>query len=559
MSITPTYPGVYVQEIASGVHPITGVATSNAAFVDFFAQGPAETAVKVTSWAQFESTFGGLDERSEASYGIMQFFQCGGSVAFVVRAVSSAAQSAAVDLPAQQYGYGYTSGYSGAGWSGAGGAQALTVTAASPGVWGGQLRVGVDYNVKGNDPDLFNLVVQQVQVVNNKTQVLQAEVYRNLTLDSTNIASYAPQVVNQASVLVTISDNLLGGVPDQTGPDVINSPVDGSFVPLTGGADGTSPQDSSWDPNLLVGDQKSQTGIYALEAIAPDIFNILCIPATALVPSVPATELGAIIAAVQAYCASNRAMYILDLPASFDDTPSYLGQMNAINKFTSDVVASNRDSGTALYFPRLAIADPLNQNRSRGVGASGTLAGIWAATDATGGGVWRAPAGIQAALPGNVTLACNLTDADNGTYNALGVNVLRTFPVYGSVSWGARTLMGADVEASEWKYIPVRRTAYYIEESLVEGLKWAVFQPNDEGLWKQIRLNVTAFLQDMYLNQAFPGQTPAQSYFVKCDADTNPQSQIQLGIVTVIVGFAPLYPAEFMILQIEQLAGQTQS
>jgi phage tail sheath protein FI len=250
-------------------------------------------------------------------------------------------------------------------------------------------------------------------------------------------------------------------------------------------------------------------------------------------------------------------MYILDLPAYFDNATSYYGQMTDIATFSNGTVASNRDSGTVLYFPRLFLADPLSQGTPRGVGASGTLAGIWAATDAAAG-VWRAPAGVQAALPGNVTLACNLTDADNGTYNALGINVLRTFPVYGNVSWGARTLMGADVEASEWKYLPVRRTAYYIEESLVQGLKWVVFQPNDEVLWKQIRLNVTAFLQDMYLNQAFPGQTPAQSYFVKCDADTNPQSRINLGIVTILIGFAPLLPAEFVILQIEQMAGQTQ-
>ena len=552
---TPTYPGVYVQEVPSAVHTITGVATSNAAFVDFFPAGPAGTAVKITSWAQFERIFGGLDQRSEASYAIMQFLTYGGSTAFVVRAVSGA-QSATVDLPAQQYGYGYAAGYAGAGWSGAGGAHVLTVTASSPGAWGGQLRVGVDYNVKGGDPDLFNLVVQQVQVVNNRTQVLQSEIYRNLTLDSSNLASYAPQVVNQASILVTISDQTLGGVPDQTGPDVINNPPDGSFVALTGGNDGTSPQDG-WTADLLLGDQLKQTGIYALEAIAPDVFNIMCSPATALLD---ADNLAAVIAPVQAYCASKRAMYILDLPAAFDETPSYDGQLSAITNFTNDVVADNRDSGTVLYFPRLTIADPLNQNRSRGVGASGTLAGIWAKTDATGAGgnaVWLAPAGTQAALPGNVTLACNLTDADHGTFNQLGVNVLRSFPLYGNLSWGARTLMGADVEASEWKYVPVRRTAYYIEESLVEGLKWVVFQPNDEDLWRKIRLNVTAFLQTMYLNQAFPGQTPAQCYFVKCDADTNPQAQIDLGIVTVIVGFAPLLPAEFVILQIEQMAGQS--
>ena len=555
MSITPTYPGIYVQEIPSGVHPITGVAISNAAFVDFFPQGPIDTAVKVTSWAAFERIFGGLDERSEASYGIMQFFMTGGSVAFVVRAISGA-QPAAAKLAAQQYGYGYPAGFSGAGWSGAGGS--LEVTASSPGAWGDQIRVGVDYNVKGSDPDLFNLVVQQVQVANNKTQVLQSEVYRNLTMDSTNPAAYAPKVVNQASVLVTIKDNMLGGVPDQTGSDVIKNPPDSSFVPLTGGTDGTSPQDgwtgSATSPNPLLGDPGHQTGIYALDAIAPDVFNIMCIPATAHLTD---GELATIISKVQEYCAMNRAMYILDLPAYFDNATSYYGQMTDIATFSNGTVASNRDSGTVLYFPRLFLADPLSQGTPRGVGASGTLAGIWAATDAAAG-VWRAPAGVQAALPGNVTLACNLTDADNGTYNALGINVLRTFPVYGNVSWGARTLMGADVEASEWKYLPVRRTAYYIEESLVQGLKWVVFQPNDEVLWKQIRLNVTAFLQDMYLNQAFPGQTPAQSYFVKCDADTNPQSRINLGIVTILIGFAPLLPAEFVILQIEQMAGQTQ-
>jgi phage tail sheath protein FI len=543
------------------------VATSNAAFVDFFQQGPVGTAVKVTSWADFERRYGGLDERSEASYGIMQFFLNGGGVVFVVRAESGAI-SATADLPTQKYGYGYGTGYAytygsgyyGSGWGVSGGPgvqQSLVVTAASPGLWGNQLRVGVDYNVKRNDPSLFNLVVQQVQVVNNKTQVLQTEIYRNLSLDSTNLSGYAPQVVNQASTLVTISDQMLGGVPDQTGPDVINKPTDSSFVTLTGGWDGTSPQDG-WTQDILLGDQAKQTGIYALEAIAPDIFNILCIPATALLD---ANNLAAIIPPIQAYCTSKRAMYILDLPASFDETPDYDAQLSAIEKFTNGTIANVRDSGTAVYFPRLIIPDPLNQSRPRGVGASGTLAGIWAATDArrgADGGVWKAPAGTQARLAG-ATLACNLTDPDNGTLNQLGVNVLRSFPAYGNLSWGARTLMGADVEASEWKYISIRRTAYYIEESLFEGLKWVVFEPNDEVLWRQIRQNVTAFLQDMYLNFAFPGQTPEQSYFVKCDADTNPQSQIDLGIVTIVVGFAPLIPAEFVIIQIEQMVGQTQS
>ena len=151
-----------------------------------------------------------------------------------------------------------------------------------------------------------------------------------------------------------------------------------------------------------------------------------------------------------------------------------------------------------------------------------------------------------------------LTDPQNGALNPLGVNCLRSFPVYSNICWGARTLEGADVLASDWKYVPVRRTTLFIEESLFRGTKWVVFEPNDEPLWSQIRLNVGAFMQNLFRQGAFQGQTPRDAYFVKVDKETTPQNLINLGIVNIVVGFAPLKPAEFVIIQIQQMAGQAQ-
>jgi uncharacterized protein len=131
--------------------------------------------------------------------------------------------------------------------------------------------------------------------------------------------------------------------------------------------------------------------------------------------------------------------------------------------------------------------------------------------------------------------------------------------VIGPVVWGARTLFGADQRASEWKYVPVRRMALYIENSLVGGLNWVVFEPNDEPLWAQIRLNVGAFMQDLFRQGAFQGTTPREAYLVKCDRTTTTQSDVDKGIVNILVGFAPLKPAEFVVIRIQQLAGQSQS
>ncbi|WP_327331180.1 phage tail sheath family protein [Calothrix rhizosoleniae] len=209
----------------------------------------------------------------------------------------------------------------------------------------------------------------------------------------------------------------------------------------------------------------------------------------------------------------------------------------------------------AVFFPRVVQPNPLLDNQLETFAPCGIVAGIFARTD-TQRGVWKAPAGIDATLVGVPQLSVPLINEENGELNPLGVNCLRTFPGVGRVSWGARTLQGDDRLASEWKYIPVRRLALYIEESLYRGTQWVVFEPNDEPLWAQIRLNIGAFMNNLFRQGAFQGSTPQDAYFVKCSSETTTQNDINLGIVNIIVGFAPLKPAEFVIIKIQQIAGQ---
>jgi phage tail sheath protein FI len=174
-----------------------------------------------------------------------------------------------------------------------------------------------------------------------------------------------------------------------------------------------------------------------------------------------------------------------------------------------------------------------------------------ARTDATRG-VWKAPAGVDAGVMGASGLAHPMSEGESEQLNPLGINCLRTFPQVGSVVWGARTLRGANALADEYKYVPVRRLALFIEESLVRGTQWVVFEPNDERLWSQIRTSLGAFMQDLFRQGAFQGRTPREAYFVVCDAETTTQYDIDRGIVNIVVGFAPLKPTEFVVIGIQQ-------
>ena len=382
-------PGVYIEEVPFKSHPIEGVPTSTAAFIDIFEQGPIDKAVKIDSYADFERAFGGLHEGSEASYAIRQYYLNGGRVAWVVR----------VDDPCAE---------------------------------------------------------------------------------------------------------------------------------------------------KLTGDPAAETGLYAFEGIAPDHFNTLCIPAAAKLDQ---QGFATVISAAEKYCCNKRAFLIIDPPTAIKTKAEMVSWMQ-----TNEGL---RHRNAAIYFPRLEIPDPLAGNQPRNVGASGTLAGVYARTDQTRG-VWKAPAGAESDLRG-ASVPVQLTNRDNDELNELGINALRNFPQIGNVAWGARTLAGSDRQASEWKYIPVRRLALFLEESLYRGLKWAVFEPNDELLWAQIRSSCGSFMTALFRQGAFQGTKPGDAFFIRCDETTTTQGDIDSGVLNIIVGFAPLKPAEFVLIRIQQLAGRCTS
>jgi hypothetical protein len=300
------------------------------------------------------------------------------------------------------------------------------------------------------------------------------------------------------------------------------------------GDDGTPPGAAE-----IIGNYEAKTGIYALRDV--DIFNIMAIPDTTLLND---AEAGSVIANAISFCEQMRAFYIAD----YDPTRDF----STIAPWVSKLGAQKN---AAVFFPRIQTTDPLDGFRLKDFPSSGTMAGLFARTD-TERGVWKAPAGTQAGLRGALGLSATLTDQENGVLNQKGINCLRTMPAVGNVCWGARTLEGADTLSSEWKYLPVRRLALFLEESLFRGTQWVVFEPNDEPLWAQVRLNIGAFLHTLFRQGAFQGTTPRDAYFVKCDSESTTQNDINQGIVNIVVGFAPLKPAEFVIIKIQQIAGQ---
>jgi uncharacterized protein len=659
MPVTPTYPGVYIEEIPSGVRTITGVATSITAFVGYTARGRDNRAVRVFSFSDFERAFGGLAADSELSYVVQHFFTNGGTDAYVVRVPKNDAVAASITL---------------LDGVGGGAKQALKVTALNKGAWANYVILDVDYDgVPTGDTKAFNLTITDLGTG-------AVESFANVTLDSTK-ANYVVTVVNDEDngsdlISVGVPDNTAGR-PAQTGtvgnditptevkndkdytikitsdlpagkivdllvpfistgetvptsvlgvgrllerkanvllqqtlpgaaircvpsssgkglrvqavfsPDLLPSARDAkltfaagtpndadAFLKLsagtanvahywlgkgrvalgqaapTGGSDGTVlPKTGD-----LIGNEAAFTGLFALEKV--DLFNLLCIPdATRPQPGNPTktdsnVDPNSVFGAAMTYCKKRRAFLLIDPPPGVADLPS------ATDWKSSGLTV--HDKNGAAYFPRLRLRDPLNNFQLRTFPPCGVVAGLFARIDAARG-VWKAPAGIEASLSGVQGLVYKLTDAENGVLNPLGLNCFRVFPVFGPVSWGARTLVGADAEASEWKYVPVRRLALFLEESLYRGTQWVVFEPNDEPLWAQIRLNLGAFMQNLFRQGAFQGRSPREAYFVKCDKETTTQNDINLGIVNIVVGFAPLKPAEFVIIKIQQMAGQIQT
>jgi phage tail sheath protein FI len=395
MALTPTFPGVFVDEQTCGVSAIEGVATSIATFVGFTGRGMPNSPVRVRSFADYQHTFGTLAEGGDLGYAVLSFFENGGGDAYVVRVVPDRA-----------------------GDPGRPGTQELIATLA---------------------------------------------------------------------VLDSVEFNLLS-IPDAT-------------------------RTKHNDP----------------QAVDDNIDPV------------------AIFTAALTYCRTRRAFLLVDPPPDAL-TASDMRVWRSGNLQTTD-------ANGALHFPRIQVADAARVGQSRTIPPSGTIAGIYARTDASSG-VWKSPAGTEAKLAGVVALPVHLSDEESGTLNRLGVNCIRSFPGPGIVNFGARTLAGADSEASEWKYVPVRRLALYIESSIYRGIQWASVEPNDPTLWKKLVESMGAFMLALFRQRAFEAATPREAFFVKCDSSTTTQADIEAGICNIIVGFAPLRPAEFVLLSLQQMTAK---
>lgn len=618
MPVTPTYPGVYIEEIPSGVRTITGVATSITAFLGFAFKGPTNDPVRIQSFGDFERMFGGLTYDSTMSYAVQQFFLNGGSDALIVRLSNPGVKATAdllagadkLELEAASVGQdgeklslavnhdgvsdaerfnliikkdgaepatvsdikfdevgtkldeanaavrvkvGSTIGsrldittedvllkdgadpakavkiklpYNAKDENGADIIKNLVLKAKGEGAWGNNLSVSVNHATAQSDQ--FNLIID------NQGQI---ETIRNLAVDKSS-TRYVVDVLKLQSTFLEVdeAEDLPSARPNPTEKAIDKNNTD----LFEQGTNGDPPSIASFSTGSLA----EKTGMYALEKA--DLFNLLCIPPISRDLDIDISVWGE----AAEYCKDRRAMLIVDPPIDWDTKDKALKGLQGI----FEPIGDNKKNA-AIFFPRVKLSDPLRENRIDTFVPCGVLAGIFARTDSQRG-VWKAPAGIEAGLTGVRGLSVSLTDGENGQLNPLGVNCLRNFTAYGNVVWGSRTTAGDDRLASEWKYIPVRRIALFLEESLYRGSQWVVFEPNDEPLWAQIRLNIGAFMNTLFRQGAFQGSSPREAYFVKCDKETTTQNDIDRGIVNIVVGFAPLKPAEFVIIKFQQIAGQ---
>lgn len=491
------HPGVYVEVAPGDGRVIRGATTSITAFIGRAERGPVNEPVLIRSGAEYDRTFGGLWAHSTMGHSIRHYFENGGRDAIVVR-VHNGAAATTFEFPGQ--------------------AGTLVLKAASPGSWANNLELEIDHEttLSGNVA-AFKLTVREI--VDGKTNA--EEVFHDLSTHRED-DRYVGWVLDQQSALLRVE-----------GEVEIDRPDPGSPTARTDGSDG---EDIGFvqiaSPDL----KKRNEGIWALNKA--ETFNLLCIPPFAERTDVDIeTWTGA-----QEYCRTKCAFLIIDPPSNWV-TPSDV----AVGKDLAGVVPP-RDCNSAVYYPRIEIANPLNGNRVETYAPCGVIAGIYARTDAKRG-VWKAPAGTEATLVGVDGLAYEMTDHENNILNSLGVNCIRSSQESGCVLWGSRTMEGTDGAASEWKYVPVRRLALFIVQSIRFGTAWTMFELINDTFWSELRLHVASFMAQLFRLGAFAGSMPDDAYFVRCDPETTTKDDIKEGIINVDVGFAPLRPAEFVFMR----------
>jgi phage tail sheath protein FI len=505
----PTYlsPGVYVEEVEAGARPIEGVGTAVAAFVGFAARGPYNTPTLVSNWAQYTQVFGDFLPDCYLAQSVYGYFLNGGTNCYVVRIGGERAKSNG-HVPVSSGAQAVLGGYK--------------VTARELGA--GEITVEVADPAGENQPeDRFTLLVKQ-----------DGKVVETHQVSSKRTKEHVVTVVREKSKLITV---------EETAPIAVARPDKGSVTLKEAAAPAAPPAvPLRIAADDYVGDVSDRTGFGGLEAVeeitmvsVPDLMSSYQRGAISQ-ESVKAVQLAMI-----AHCElmGNR-IAVLDPPPGLNPQKVKDWRMNG---------AGYDSKYAALYYPWIKIFDPAS-NDHLFIPPSGHMAGVWARTDATRG-VHKAPA--NEVVRGAVALETQLTKAEQELLNPIGVNCVRSFPGRGIRVWGARTLSSDPA----WRYLNVRRLFNYLEESILNGTQWVVFEPNDDALWARIRRTISSFLVTEWRKGALFGLTPDEAFYVKCDRETNYAETIDLGQVICEVGIAPVKPAEFVVFRLAQISGGT--
>ncbi|MCT9111196.1 phage tail sheath subtilisin-like domain-containing protein [Streptomyces mirabilis] len=517
----PSYlsPGVYVEEVASGSRPIEGVGTSVAAFVGLAPIGPLHEPTLVTNWTQYVAAFGEFTDGYYLAHSVYGFFNNGGSAAYVVR-VGGTPGGASGDSSAP------------AAVTGSGAQAALPPgepkqlgTFSVSAVASGSLSVEVA-DPEGEGPaERFKLIVKDGEKVAETFDVTAKKGGRN----------YVVTQVKERSKLIAVQEAAPAAQlarPDNQTVALAAPSASSPAVPAT--TDSGHP-----GPAQYLGDSADRTGFGGLEAV--DEVSMVAVPDLMAAYQRGAIDLEAVKAVQLGLIAHCELMG--DRVAVIDPPPGLNARQIRVWR---QETAGYDSKYAALYYPWVKAFDPAT-GQSRLIPPSGHVAGIWARNDSERG-VHKAPA--NEVVRGAVDLELQITRGEQDLLNPIGVNCIRAFPGRGIRVWGART-MSSD---PAWRYLNIRRYFNYLEESILIGTQWVVFEPNDHALWARIRRNVSAFLVNEWRNGALFGSRPEEAYYVKCDEETNPPESVDLGRVICEIGIAPVKPAEFVIFRLAQFS-----